>query len=258
MDNQLRYGVNLFLPLYVPSKCIISFVDLMHFIKSDCHLKIAYIIFNLNCSMLCYHGTKGSGFDKSEHVQLFPIECYANEPDLYIKNVNSLFFLKPEVSKCINEDSWITFNRNNEEIIYDKLKKTIYTLCNHKYNIDYNYKHRFSFYTCGDEVTFFNQIDTNYTEIECEFVEKLSVNYLDEYTSNLDGYVDMFQEAKNFFKNNAPQNNIEEINVIKKMKDKFRLSDKKIAMIVYESELDSVDIDTLAKRIHRKLKAGES
>ena len=66
----------------------------------------------------------------------------------------------------------------------------------------------------------------------------------------------MFQEAKNFFKNNAPQNNIEEINVI--MKDKFRLSDKKIAMIVYESELDSVDIDTLAKRIHRKLKAGES
>lgn len=42
------------------------------------------------------------------------------------------------------------------------------------------------------------------------------------------------------------------------MKDKFRLSDKKIAMIVYESELDSVDIDTLAKRIHRKLKAGES
>ncbi len=68
----------------------------------------------------------------------------------------------------------------------------------------------------------------------------------------------MFQEAKNFFKNNAPQNNIEEINVIKKMKDKFRLSDKKIAMIVYESELDSVDIDTLAKRIHRKLKAGES
>lgn len=65
MDNQLRYGVNLFLPLYVPSKCIISFVDLMHFIKSDCHLKIAYIIFNLNCSMLVITEQRGLDLTKA-------------------------------------------------------------------------------------------------------------------------------------------------------------------------------------------------
>jgi hypothetical protein len=264
-NNIFIGGIDYASTIYLPSRDIISLFDLITFLKSDSCLKIGYMTLNLNCGLYFYSGIKGSGHDNREFVQLFKISDHRNNMDCYIEHVNMFFFIKEEIGDIIKKDPWITFNREGitpetknfppQCTTSSSIKQTAFLLSKYNYRKgNRDIKYEFNLWCSGYTFEFLERLNNECDNIGDINKDNLHVSYLAEYIPSMSGHIDYFEEAKRYAKNNIPSSDIDEIKLIHSIKEKFMLSDRKIATIVFERDLNNVDIDTLTKRVQRKLK----
>jgi hypothetical protein len=258
-------GIDYMHTTYLPSKDIISLVDLIKFVKSDSCAKIAYMVLDLKCGMYFYPGTKGTVYDNSESVLLLKISVHRENLRSYIEYANSLFFIKEDIGNIIKNEPWITFNRetsteessdlNIHDSIMGSIKKTAFFLTKYYNKIGFqDIKFEFTRWCFGYDYDFMDRLNNELSDMDDISTASSNVPHLKDYTPSMTGHIDYFEEAKRYAKNNIPSTEFDEINLICDIKEKFKLTHRKIASIVFEHEWSDTAAEALTKRVQRALK----
>lgn len=257
-------GIDYSLTKYVASRDIISLPDLISFFKSDACLKVAHIILNLKCSLYFYSGVNGSGDDNNEFVQLLKIREHNKNSHSYINHANRFFLIKQEVCNIIKSEPWFTFNRKGitpetkkfppEYTTSFSVKQTAFLLFKYDKHPRIDIKYEFNRWCHGCTFLFISDINEECNSIGDINKNNINVSFLTEYNPDMVGHIHSFEEAKQYARDNNPSNKMDEINLTHYIKNKYMLSNPQIASIVFESEINDIDIDTLTKRIQRNLK----
>jgi len=256
-------GIVYALTRYVASRDIISLSDLISFLKSDACLKIGYMVFNLDCGLYFYSGVKGRGHDNSEFAQLYRVSDHRNNMLEYIKYANRFFFIKEEVGDIIKKEPWITFNREGitpetrnfppQREAHFAIKQTAFLLSGYNLRYKDNIKHEFNMWCSGYSYALIDEINSDCSSIEDMVNNDVTILNLTEYIPSMSGHIDYFEEARRYAKNNIPSTDLDEIKLMHNIREKYKLSNSKIASIVFEREWSDTTSDSLTKRVQRGL-----